>query len=78
MDDGQQPPAEAANDDIVMVPVPRSQLADVYSVLGRRADAATVPWEAVTRGALRSSGWLAKEVVIPVARSINRVGRDGR
>lgn len=70
-DDTQPPLPGVANDEIVMVPVPRSQLAAVYAALGRRGDGPAVPWEAVARGAMRSSGWLVKEVVVPAARSLN-------
>ena len=70
LDDTSQP-LGGANDEIVMVPVPRSRLAAVYEVLGKRPDGAAVPWEVVVRGALRSSGWVAKEVFVPAARSLN-------
>lgn len=61
-------------DEIVMVPVPRSRLQDVYRVLGRQANGnrGATSWEPVALGVLRGSTWLAREVVRPAAQDIVR------
>lgn len=59
-------------DEIVMVPVPREHLADVYAVLGRGARSGEAGWEPLALGALRGSVWAAREIVAPAARGLAR------
>jgi len=78
--DASRPSARDASDEqIVMVPVPRSQLADVYAVLGKRAhgDADGVRWEPLALGLLRGSVWVAREVVRPATRELTRQDLEG-
>jgi hypothetical protein len=60
-----------AEDPIVMVPVPRSRLADVYAALGRGANGDAVRWQPIAAGVLRSSWWVSRKVVRP-ARGLGR------
>lgn len=60
-------------DQLVLVPVPRSRLQDVYAVLGKRAPGPEgLRWEPMAWGFLRGSVWVAREVVGPTARELRR------
>ena len=61
-----------SGEEIVMVPVPRSRLGDVYAVLGRGVRGKGLRWEPVAWDLLRSSAWVAREVVRPAAREVRR------
>jgi hypothetical protein len=62
-----------AEDEIVLVPVPRSRLRDVYAVLGRDGSLPrVVPWEPLAVGVVRGSAWVAREVAVPAARELAR------
>jgi hypothetical protein len=62
------------DDEIVMVPVPRSRLEDVYRALGRPTNGQrdSASWEPAAIGLLRGSAWIAREVVRPAAQDIAR------
>lgn len=63
----------AAEDPIIMVPVPRSRLADVYAALGRRSSGEErLPWQPIAIGLWRSSTWVTREVVRPAAQEFAR------
>lgn len=62
----------AVEDPIVMVPVPRSQLADVYAVLGRAPDRDVIRWQPIATRLLRGSWWVSRRVVRPAARELER------
>lgn len=67
---GDRPPV--IEDPIVMVPVPRSRLADVYAVLGRARSGDGVRWQPIATGLVRGSWWVSREVVRPAARELGR------
>ena len=61
------------DDPIIMVPVPRSRLADVYAALGRRSPGEDpLPWQPIAIGLWRGSSWVTREVVAPAAREVAR------
>lgn len=62
----------AGGEEIVMVPVPRSRLGDVYAVLGRGTRGDRLRWEPLAWGVLRGSAWVARDVVRPAAREVRR------
>ncbi len=62
------------DDEIVMVPVPRSRLDEVYRALGRstHGDRGGTSWEPVALGMLRGSAWVARVVIRPAAQDLIR------